>query len=135
MSDPNTKDTNPKDALGIRKPSLWVVPAVAMYWLGMAMRNGGVKYGPYNWREKKVKASVYYDAKMRHSNIWFHGGEELASDSLVHHLGHDMACSAILLDAIYTGNLVDDRPKDPNFVKFLEERTQQIEAEMARAGS
>jgi hypothetical protein len=40
---------------------------------------------------------------------WF-DGEEVASDSGVHHLGHAMACLAILLDAQETGNLVDDRP-------------------------
>jgi hypothetical protein len=75
----------------------------------MAMMDGAKKYGPYNWRAKKVVASIYIDAAMRHLATWFEG-QETASDSKVHHLGHAIACCAILLDAQATGNLVDDRP-------------------------
>jgi len=71
--------------------------------------NGADKYGPYNWRGNAVIASIYVDAAMRHLMQWFEGEEE-AGDSLVHHLGHAIACCAILLDAQTTGNLIDDRP-------------------------
>jgi hypothetical protein len=75
----------------------------------MAFGDGAGKYGPYNWRGNKVKASVYIAAAKRHLAAWL-DGERLAPDSGVHHLGHARACLAILLDAEATGNLVDDRP-------------------------
>ncbi len=100
---------NPKDLIGITKVSLTKLPAVAIAHAAHAMMNGVEKYGPYNWRTKQVKASIYIDAALRHIYDWFEG-QETATDSGVHHLGHAMACMAILLDAQETGNLVDDRP-------------------------
>ena len=103
--------TNPKDLLGMKKISLSKLPAVAAAHGAHAMMNGAAKYGPYNWRAKKVIASIYIDAAKRHLDAWFEG-EETAEDSGVHHLGHAIACAAILLDALETGNLIDDRPVD-----------------------
>ena len=74
-----------------------------------AMMDGARKYGPFNWRDKKVQAHIYVDAALRHIAAWF-DGEELADDSKVHHLGHAIACCAILLDAQATDSLIDDRP-------------------------
>lgn len=101
--------TNPKDLLGVKKVSITKLPAIAVAHAAHAMMNGADKYGPYNWRAKEVKASIYVDAALRHLYGWFEG-QETAPDSGVHHLGHAMACMAILLDAQETGNLVDDRP-------------------------
>ncbi len=103
------KGTNPKDILGAKKVSFTKVPPIAIAHMAMAMMDGAGKYGPYNWRSKKVIASIYVDAAIRHLLGWFEG-EEYADDSKVHHLGHAAACSGILLDALNTGNLVDDRP-------------------------
>jgi hypothetical protein len=111
--------TNPKDRIGIKKPSTWIIPDTALLHLGMAMRYGAEKYGPYNWREKKVKASIYLDAIERHRMAWA-SGETVAKDSKIHHLAHLMACAAILIDAEETGNLVDDRPKTSVVVELLE---------------
>lgn len=119
---------NPKDRLGSAKPSLWVVPSTALLHLGMAMRDGGRKYGPYNWREKDVVASIYWDAKFRHMLAWL-AGEEYAEDSGIPHLGHDMACSAILLDAWHHGNMIDDRPKSSETLKLLKALHTQIQEE------
>lgn len=102
---------NPKDLLGMKKVSMTKVPATAIAHCAMAMMNGAKKYGPFNWRGNPVVASIYIDACMRHLNAWF-DGEECAEDSGVHHLGHAMACLAILLDAQETGNLTDDRPAE-----------------------
>lgn len=74
----------------------------------MAFYIGGLKYGPFNWREKKVVCSIYKAAHDRHMELWW-DGETFASDG-VHHLGHAKACLGVLLDAEATGNLVDDRP-------------------------
>lgn len=108
---PTSKATtsNPKDLLGSKKPSLSKIPAVALLWESLAMMDGGGKYGPYNWRDKAVVASIYVDACKRHLDAWFEG-QKTASDSGCHHLGHARACLGILLDAEATGNLVDDRP-------------------------
>src|SRR5690348_17217993 len=100
---------NPKDRIGAKKVSLTKLPAVAEIHGAHAMMDGARKYGPYNWRGNKVLASIYIDALRRHLMCWFEGQEE-ADDSGVHHLGHAIACAAILLDAQETGNLVDDRP-------------------------
>lgn len=73
------------------------------------MMDGAAKYGAYNWRDISVSAHTYVDAAKRHLDLWFEG-QELASDSKVHHLGHALACCAILLDAQECGRLIDDRP-------------------------
>jgi hypothetical protein len=100
---------NPKDVIGSKKVSLTKLPAIATAWGAMAMMDGAGKYGPYNFRDKSVQASIYVDAARRHLDCWFEG-EECARDSKVHHLGHALACIAILLDTQATGNLIDDRP-------------------------
>ncbi len=108
---PETKatTTNPKDLHGEKKVSLTKLPAVAMLHGAHAMMHGAEKYGSYNWRAKDVLAHIYVDACMRHLLSWFEG-QEIAEDSGVHHLGHALACCAILLDAQECGNLIDDRP-------------------------
>lgn len=102
--------TNPKDLLGIKKVQLNLVPASSIIYQALAMEDGAMKYGPYNWRSNKVIASIYVAAAMRHLQAWYDAGETLASDSKKPHLGHALACIGIIVDAIETGNLVDDRP-------------------------
>lgn len=114
--------TNPKDLLGIKKPQLHLVPESFVIRVAQAMTDGARKYGPYNWREKQVRATVYISAARRHIGQWF-DGEECAKDSGVPHLAHAAACLAILLDAIETGNLVDDRPPAGAASRLIEELT------------
>jgi len=101
-------DTNLKTAAAAGKPRLSDVPPVALLALGAAMSNGKDKYGRFNWRETGSTASVFYDAMQRHLLDWFNG-EDFASDSNVHHLGHIMASCAILLDSKLHNKLNDDR--------------------------
>nr|DAU76344.1 MAG TPA: hypothetical protein [Caudoviricetes sp.] len=115
-------DDNPKTAVGLTKPSLSAVPPIAMFHLGKAMSDGMRKYGKMNYREKKVSSSIYYDAALRHLMAWY-DGEQIASDSGVHHLGHAMACMAILLDAEALGQLNDDRPTPGPLPAFLAANT------------
>lgn len=100
---------NPKDVVGATKVSISKFPVVAILHGAMAMMDGAAKYDPYNWRAENVQAHIYVDAAMRHLFAWWEG-EELAKDSKTHHLGHAVACLAILLDAQHSGNLIDDRP-------------------------
>lgn len=112
---------NPKDLFGSVKVSFTKVSAIALAHCAFAMMDGARKYGPYNWRAKPVITSIYIDAAMRHMLAYFEG-ERLASDSNAHHLGHAMACNAILLDAEAHGCLIDDRPNGKGiFSKVLEE--------------
>ena len=115
---------NPKDIIGNKKVSTFYTPVIALYHLAMAQTNGAEKYGPYNWRNEKVHASVYIAACRRHLDEWIEG-EETADDSNVHHLGHAMACLAILLDALEHDCLIDDRPKGGIFSKRLKELNEQ----------
>lgn len=107
MSD--TKDTNPKDRTAIHKVDLSLVSSVGMMHEAIAMTVGDCKYGGYNWREKKVSASVYVAAAKRHLDKWYEG-ENYDPIDCAHHLGFAKACCGILLDAISSDTLVDDRP-------------------------
>ena len=102
-------DDNPKTIFGSKKPDLTLVPPAAKVYMALAMQNGADKYGPYNWRLKRVSAMTYLAAAMRHIES-FIDGEECASDSGVPHLAHAMASLGILVDALETGNLNDNRP-------------------------
>jgi hypothetical protein len=104
---------NPKDLIGSTKVSISKFPVIGTIMGAHAMMDGAEKYGPFNWREKSVVAHIYVDAAMRHWMDWFEG-QETASDSGVHHLGHAIACAAILLDAQAHGNMIDDRPIKKN---------------------
>jgi hypothetical protein len=102
-------DTNLKTMAALGKPTSAVIPPVAIMALGAAMQDGATKYGAFNWRGTGVTASVFFNAKMRHTLSWW-SGEDFAQDSLIHHLAHDMASNAILLDAMLVGRFNDDRP-------------------------
>ncbi len=103
------KDTNPKTLVGRSKPDFSLIPPVANAHMADAFMDGAGKYGPYNWREKTVSLRTYIAAAQRHL-AQFLDGEQVASDSQVHHLGHVMACCAIMLDAMSIKNAIDDRP-------------------------
>ncbi len=121
--------TNPKDALGAAKVPLSLVPPVAIIHAAEAFRDGVVKHGgAYNWRQSNVKASSYVDAAMRHILSWF-DGEDHASDSGVHHLGHAIADLAIILDAYEAGSLEDDRPEQGRAADLLDSLHREREAE------
>lgn len=102
--------TNPKDAIGVKKAPLGLVPPAAIIAISDALADGATKYGPQNWRSNDgVKATIYYEAALRHLFAWV-DGEDTAEDSGVHHLAHAAACLAILLDAQEIGQIIDDRP-------------------------
>lgn len=123
------ESTNPKDRIGLAKVSYTKVPAIAILHTAHAMMNGSAKYGPYNWREHEVLTSAYIDAAHRHLDSWWEGEEE-ASDSHVHHIGHLMACGAILLDSQANGVMRDDRPQsNGSYARVLSELNAKILAE------
>ncbi len=81
----------------------------------------GKGYGPYNWRQSDpLSLTMYLDAIERHI-LRLRDGEDVAPDSLVHHLGHIIADCSIMLDCIAIGNLKDDRPKPGPAAKLLDQ--------------
>lgn len=114
------KKPNPKDLFGVKKvPSYSVVPSTSMIYEALGMWNGAEKYGPFNWRDHPVQAMVYVDALDRHMKAWV-AGQEIDPKSSMPHLGHAKACIGILIDAFETGNLIDNRPKNPATLRLLE---------------
>lgn len=105
----STKDTNPKDAVGTAKVPLSTVSAPVMAEVGLAMMEGARKYGRHNYRVSGVRASVYYDAVMRHL-MSFYEGEDIDPDSGLPHIVKAIACLVVLRDSQIQGNWVDDRP-------------------------
>lgn len=103
------KDTNPKDAVGIRKAAMSCIPCQPLLELGLAMMEGARKYGRHNYRSAGVRASVYYDAALRHLMAWYEG-EDIDPDSGLPHLAKAMACLVVIRDSVIRGNWVDDRP-------------------------
>lgn len=122
LSPIQTETSNPKDIIGRTKPAIALVPPSALIFLSKAMECGAARYGPYNWRLKKVESMSYLNAGLRHK-LEFLDGEDIDPESHVHHLAHDMACSAILIDAICTGNLKDNRPTPGAAGRLIRELT------------
>lgn len=107
-----TKDTNPKDAVGTAKAPMSCVPLPVVMELATAMMEGARKYGRHNYRVAGVRASVYFDALMRHMFAWFEG-EDIDADSGLSHITKGIATLAVLRDAMMNDKWVDDRPPQP----------------------
>jgi hypothetical protein len=104
-----SKDTNPKDALGVAKAPFHCVSARVMLELGLAMMEGGRKYGTHNYRAMGVRGSVYYDATMRHMMAWWEG-QDIDPDSGVSHIVKAIAGLVVMRDSMLMKNFEDDRP-------------------------
>lgn len=106
---PDTKPTNPKDAIGCRKLPLELVPDTLRAYAALAFFEGASKYGRFNWRVAGVRASIYRAALERHLAKWWNG-EDADPKTKVPHLASVIACAGIILDAEICGKLTDDRP-------------------------
>lgn len=105
-----TKETNPKDAVGIRKWRVFsTIPMTVMWELGVALLEGARKYGRHNYRVSGVRASVYVDAAMGHISQWWEG-ENFDQDSGLSHITKAIASLVVLRDAMIQSQFVDDRP-------------------------
>lgn len=112
------KPTNPKDAVGIKKAPLSTVSAAVMAEVGVAMLEGALKYGRHNYRGVGVRASVYYDATIRHLFSWWEG-EDTDADSGMSHITKAIASLTVLRDAMIQDKVEDDRP--PRSAQFYRE--------------
>ena len=117
-----SENENPKDRIGAMKPPLHLIPSAAEILESLAMAHGARKYGPFNWRWSKIKASIYIAAARRHLAQWFDGQDE-DPESGVSHLAHARACLGILLDAMSLEQMIDDRPATGAAPELIEKFT------------
>ena len=105
------KDTNPKDAVGIRKwRQLSVVPFTVIWEVAVGILEGARKYGRHNYRVSKVRASVYVDAAMAgHLMPWWEG-EDIDEESGINNITKAICSLVVLRDAMIQDQWVDDRP-------------------------
>jgi hypothetical protein len=113
-------DDNPKTASAMKKAPIHLVPPIGVVHAAWAFMYGAIKYGPFNWRKKKITSSVYYDAMQRHLAAWW-DGEDVDPDSGAHPLGHLIACATMILDAKGVKMLNDDRPPPGSTRQLLDE--------------
>ena len=85
------------------------VPIRVVAELGVAMTEGALKYGPYNYRESGVRGSIYFDATLRHLFAWWEG-EDIDADSGLSHVTKAIASLTVLRDAMMQDKFTDDRP-------------------------
>lgn len=122
------KDTNPKDAVGVAKAYMSVIPRPVLWEVGLAMLEGSLKYGRHNYRAAGVRASVYYDALSRHLDAFWEG-QDIDPESGLHHLSKAIACMVVLRDGIMQDNWVDDRPpafKDQGWLGRMNARAETL---------
>jgi hypothetical protein len=103
------KDSNPKDTVGSKKVSISKIPPAVLIEVANALLSGGLKYSSYNWRAEGARATVYYDAVMRHLMAWLEG-EDIDPDSGMSHVTQAISGLIVLRDSMLQGNWVDDRP-------------------------
>lgn len=120
-----TKPTNPKDSLGAQKLPLHLWPQTASALGALGLLDGALKYGRSNFRAIGVRASIYVDAAQRHIGAWFEG-EDVDPDSGIPHLGHALACLAIIVEAQAAGNLTDDRMYPTEYREWIKNLTPHV---------
>lgn len=106
---PILKASNPKQAQGIKKVPTHVIPPNVVAEVGLALLEGALKYGSYNYRAIGVRTSTYIDALNRHISA-FWNGEDTDPESGLPHIIKAIACLVVLRDSQAYGNVTDDRP-------------------------
>lgn len=118
------KDTNPKDAIGVKKwRQFMVVPRQVLWEVGVGMLEGALKYGRHNYRAAGVRASVYCDAAMGHIEQFIEG-EDIDKDSGLSHVTKAICSLVVLRDAMMNDFWQDDRPPKIKDMDALRDRLQ-----------
>lgn len=112
------KPSNPKDRIATARLDLTLFPDTAIAYGALAMTEGHLKYGGYNYRPAGVQSSVYVAACKRHLAKWYNG-EECDPVTNVPHLANAIACLAVLIDSQESRNLNDDRPPKVDVASLL----------------
>lgn len=118
--DTMVKQTNPKDAVGVKKVSLHYLPAQVLMEISLGLLEGGVKYGSFNYRVAGVRASVYYDATMRHLMHWWEG-TDIDVHSNLSHITKAISSLIVLRDSMLNDMWTDDRPPKVKNQKWVDD--------------
>ena len=125
----NIKQSNPKDAIGSKKVPYSTLSAPVLAEVGLGMLDGACKYGRHNYRVIGVRASVYYDATLRHLTGWWEG-EDCDPDAPIEisHVSKAISSLMVLRDAMINDNWTDDRPpKSPEgWLEELNSKTKDL---------
>ena len=122
-----TKDTNPKDAIGVKKWRQYcTVPATVLWEVGVGMLEGAMKYGRHNYRVSGVRASVYVDAAKGHIDQWWEG-EDIDDLSNLSHITKAICSLVVLRDAMIQDMLNDDRPPKAKLDKVRDAMQKAVE--------
>ena len=120
------KETNPKDALGIKKVPFSCVPANVIAEIALGLMEGARKYGKHNYRVIGVRGTVYYDAAIRHLTQWLEG-EDLDPESGLNHITKALSCLTVMRDAMLNDKFIDDRPPKLKDQEWLREGNKKAE--------
>tara|TARA_B100000745_G_scaffold47461_1_gene28484 strand:+ start:226 stop:672 length:447 start_codon:yes stop_codon:yes gene_type:complete len=105
-----SKKTNPKDAVGTKKPRFYSgLPANVTKEVTIGVMEGAMKYGRHNYRIAGVRASTYIDATIGHLLDYWEG-QDIDPDSGLHHITKAIASLYVLRDAQMRNMCEDDRP-------------------------
>ncbi len=118
------KSSNPKDSVGVLKAPLSTVSAPVLAELGVALLEGSLKYGRHNYRVVGIRASIYYDATIRHLFSWWEG-ENIDPDSGMSHITKAISSLCVLRDAMIQQKMEDDRP--PHSKEFYKDLNHKVE--------
>jgi hypothetical protein len=92
---PQRRATDLKPRVG--KAPLALLPRAGLEVMAAAMEHGALKYWPGNWRNCPLdEVATYRHALLRHATAFCMDNEALDPESGVPHLGHIMACCAII---------------------------------------
>jgi hypothetical protein len=105
---PDALPSNPKQAFGDKKVPLHLFPYTAIAGGALALLEGREIYGENNFRAAPVEAMTYVRACDGHMKAWSEG-RDIDPDSGLDELFKALACVAILIDAKYSGSLIDNR--------------------------
>ena len=123
-----SKDTNPKDAVGVKKwRQFATVPFPVIWEIGVAMLEGARKYGRHNYRVAGVRASVYVDAAMGHISQWWEG-EDDDPDSGLNHITKALSTLTVMRDAMLNDKFMDDRPPSCKLSEIRADLQNKVEA-------
>lgn len=127
MAKLNSKDTNPKDAVGTGKIPYSCLPCGVVAEASVGMSEGARKYGRHNYRIAGVRASVYFDAAKRHLDSWWEG-EDIDPDSELSHITKAICSLFVLRDAMMQDKWTDDRPPrmKAGWLQALNERAKAV---------
>ena len=126
---PQSKPSNPKDAIAIDKLPLHLVSPIIKAYQAISHYLGNVKYGAWNYRAAGVRNSIYRSALERHMDAWWEGEDYDPIDGTPH-LANAQACLNILIEGMYTPGTIDDRP--PSRAKELAAVRAEFEALMPK---